>query len=119
MGTPINVTPTFSIGEKVWLKTMLDVYLDTTLATGMKALVMFDINKLLYRVSNISVVVTTTTKIYYTLTLVATQPNLPTAITAVNEVPNIVQENVYSLAQGKTLINTKITDFTNYLNALT
>lgn len=115
----------FDVGDKVFLKSNLDDFLDTT--GTMEGFLSFDGNKLIMTVEEIvfiSYLETNNsgqqvqqTKILYNLKANNYIPNPD--YTAVDEtvfVKGIEETNLYSYDEGKTKINEKIASFQNYLN---
>lgn len=114
----INETTTFSIGDLVWKKDILDTYL--SIETTMRPILSFDVTNMLFKVSGVYVITEndSTYTAYYNLTPYdTTAPN--TGTEDVTEIQNILETNLYSKSAGLSLIDTKYADFTSYINSIT
>lgn len=120
-----TVSSLFNIGDKVFLKSNLDDFLDTN--GSMEGFLNFDGNKLIMTVEEIVFIVyfetdslsqqTQQIKVLYNLKANNYVPNPD--YTAVDEtvfIKGIEETGLYSYEEGKNLINQKISNFQNYLN---
>jgi len=116
----ITVTTKFDIGDKVWVKSQLDKYLETT--NNMDLFLSFYVPHMLFEITDIKVTASQQSGeeelIVYDLEFTVPASDVYTATVQMTGRNNITEDNLYSLEEGRTAIKNKLTDFETNLDAL-
>lgn len=115
----ISVETQFNVGDKVWIKSQLDKYID--ISTLMKPFLSFYIPQMLYVITNIKVVATAESgseSVVYDLEFVLDAASPYDATIKSAGKTDIEEGNLYSLSEGVIAIKNKTADFDSYLDTL-